>query len=144
MVDDGDAGNGACIVNTHHHGDGVVETGGGDFHGVAVFTLVNLGDQVHGGEFHHVAAAGKNGADRFLGLFVSKLFNDGGGDGVDTRQSCCHDTGDDQQGHSQAQDIQSNVFLFHFFAASFLGAPNFTGRPTLSSRTTQQFITRMA
>ena len=36
------------------------------------------------------------------------------------------------------------LVCFHFFAASFFGAPNLVGLPMRSSRTTQQFMIRMA
>ena len=52
--------------------------------------------------------------------------------------------GDQQQRDRQTGDVRGTTFLLHYFAASFLGAPNFTGRPIRSSRTTQQFMHRMA
>ena len=65
--------------------------------------------------------------------------------GIDAGQSGRHHGGDDQKGQGQPQNIRNQRTFFHFFAASFfLGAPNFAGRPIRSSRTTQQFMTRMA
>ena len=67
---------------------------------------------------------------------------------VDTGQQCCDHRGDDQQRQCQTHHIHRSAFLFHFsfhfFAASFFGAPNLVGLPMRSSSTTQQFMTRIA
>ena len=105
-----------------------------------------MGDQAGfvGEDIQRLSAAGKDGFDSLLCFQSVGLSNPGGGDGVDPGQSRSHCGGDSQQGQSQTQDVQSGILLAHFLAASFLGAPNFTGRPIRSSSTTQQFITRMA
>ena len=66
--------------------------------------------------------------------------------GDKTGQSQGNHSADGKQRGRQPEDVQSGIFLFHAFFASFtfLGAPNLVGRPIRSSSTTQQFMIRMA
>ena len=82
--------------------------------------------------------------DAVPGLLGGELLDGGLGDGVNASQSCGNHSGNGQQGQRQPQNIHNGRFGFHYFAASFLGAPNLVGRPILSSRTTQAFMHRMA
>ena len=63
---------------------------------------------------------------------------------IDDDRHACHHGSDEQQGQRNAKHIFGHRTLFHFFAASFRGAPYRVGRPIRSSSTTQAFITRMA
>ena len=145
MRDDGNTGDLAVIVHADHHGDGAVEAGGGHLNGAAIIALIGGGDQAGVvGEGHFLPAAGKHGLDGGLGLLLVLRRDAGRGNGVDRGEDHGHHGGDGQQGQGNAKNIFHGGFGFHFFAASFLGAPNFTGRPILSSSTAQAFMHRMA
>ena len=146
MGNDGNAGHLAVIVHADHHGDGAVKASGGHLNGAAIIALVGGGDQtgVVGEFLHFLTAAGKHSFNGVLGLLLVLRRDTGRGNGVDRGEDHGHHGGDGQQGQGNAKNIFHGGFGFHFFAASFLGAPNFTGRPILSSSTAQAFMHRMA
>ena len=81
---------------------------------------------------------------RELHLFSTKLCDARCRDLIYHSQRTGHDGGDQQQRNRQTQNVKNSILLFHLLATSFLGEPNFLGRPIRSSRTTQQFMIRMA
>ena len=112
--DDVDAQNIAFLIDAHHHGDGVVEAAGENFHGIAQVRSIHLGNQGGCGEIgHFFAATGQNCGNGSLGLLGLQGLDGGLGDGVDTGQQSCHQSGDQQQGNSQTGNIQSGGFGLH-------------------------------
>ena len=145
MGNDGNAGHLAVIVHADHHGDGAVKAVRRHLNGAAIIAFVGGGDQAGVvGEGHFLPAAGKHSFNGGLGLLLVLRRDAGRGNGVDRGEDHGHHGGDGKQGQRNAEHIFHSGFGFHFFATSFLGAPNFTGRPILSSSTAQAFMHRMA
>ena len=145
VADDLDPGDGAAAVYADDHEELSTVAGGGHFHHIAVRGFIY--------RLHQAGFVGKSGqrfsqlyprledtGERLLRLLSLGRGNGTGGDGVHQGQKTCHHGGDEQQGHNGGT---SACFALHW-TASFRAVPNRWGRPTLSRRTTQAFMVKMA
>ena len=170
VANNGNAGDSAVHVDTHHHGDGALRAGGRHADSVAHHLAAGLslidgiqGAALSGGRRCHVVSQIQRVGelvcddDIFHGIYSLVPGNLGDpvlSDAVDPAQQAGHDHAGKQQGHSQLDDVLGvHIDLFlglhfiaHFAAASFLSdftTPKRTGLVYLSINAVQQFMTMM-
>lgn len=148
MGNDGHAQDLSVLADAYHHINGPAEARGGHFDGVAgggdVDRLDHAGIVLERIQLRGLVGIGQHGGQSLRGFFCVDGLNSGGRHLVHQSQQNGHHGADNEQRQRQPGNEQRGILGFHPCFASFLGAPYFTGRPSLSSSTTQAFITRMA